>query len=71
MKTIEEHNRLVLDSINRNKQNANKTGVKCPKCVEEVELLNTCPGMVFMSNPPKIEVYCPACSYTGYLFVEG
>lgn len=71
MKTIEEHNRLVLASINCNEQEASKTGVKCPRCVEEVELLNICPGMMLMSNPPKIEVYCPSCSYSGYLFVKG
>lgn len=71
MKTIEEHNKTVLDSITRKKQGANKTGVKCPNCIEEVELLNSCPGMVLLSNPPQINVHCPVCSYVGYLLIEG
>lgn len=71
MKTIEEHNLMVFDSITRKKQSANKTGVKCPHCVEEVELLNSSPGIVLLSTPPQINVHCPVCSYVGYLFIEG
>jgi DNA-directed RNA polymerase subunit RPC12/RpoP len=70
MKTIKEHNKIAFDSIERLKQLANKTGVKCPRCVEEVELLNSSPGVVLLSYPPQINVHCPVCSYTGYLVID-
>lgn len=69
MKTIEEHTKMIFDSIARKKQDASKTGVKCPRCVDEVELLNSSPGVVLCSNPPQINVHCPVCSYAGYLFI--
>lgn len=60
MKTIEEHNndRLrILEKVG--------TGVQCPQCGDE--LIETNPGIVFTSYPPKKKVKCLNCKYENYI----
>ncbi len=57
LKSIEEHNRdrlfTILDRIG--------TGVQCPNCGKE--LIETQPGVILTSNPPKKLVHCESCDY--------
>jgi hypothetical protein len=39
-------------------------GVACPQCGKE--LLDSDPNMRFSSSPPKMNVHCASCDYTGY-----
>lgn len=39
-------------------------GMKCPKC--EKELVDTNPNRLLLSSPPKKEVLCQSCGYSGY-----
>ena len=40
-------------------------GVACDHC--GAELYNPTPGLVLMSSPPKINVSCSKCVFTGYM----
>ena len=39
-----------------------KTNIACPKCNEE--MLETSPGVVLTSYPPKKAIYCPKCNFS-------
>lgn len=39
-------------------------GIACPAC--NTELMDSHPGRRLASNPPKMQVHCPACGYRGY-----
>lgn len=63
LRTLAEHNDMVHHGVDEwNKPRPN--GIACPKC--EKELLDTCPGIMLASNPPRKYVHCPACGYRGY-----
>jgi hypothetical protein len=38
-------------------------GYACETC--RTELVNICPGMLLLSNPPKRTVGCPGCGWKG------
>lgn len=38
-------------------------GVECPKCKGELNDISNC---ILTYNPPKKNVTCPSCGYTGY-----
>lgn len=39
-------------------------GIACPTC--SGELVDSHPGITLTSNPPQVNVACPACGFTGY-----
>lgn len=39
-------------------------GLKCPKCGGD--LIDSRPDWLLVSNPPKLNVNCIKCDYTGY-----
>ncbi len=60
MKTIEEY-----EEEKRIARRKRGTGIQCPECGDE--LLETYPGELLLSNPPKKNVNCPTCSYKSYI----
>ncbi len=62
MKTLEEHNKEVLES-NSNQNNPRLNGIKCPGCSKE--LMDNDPTFVMASNPPQVYIHCPSCGYKG------
>jgi hypothetical protein len=41
-----------------------KNGIECPKC--GAELLDSSPRYILTSNPPKKNIHCEKCDFTGY-----
>lgn len=65
MKTLKEHNKQRTElhrNVNSNEPVMN--GIACPKCGSE--LYDTHPNMILASNPPKKNINCEYCEYTGY-----
>ena len=64
MKTLEEHNaeQEFYKALSKPKQN----GIACPKCGAE---LWDSSAMILFSVPPRKDVHCPECDYTGYRLV--
>ena len=61
MKTLSEYER-----DNRNSQYETAwVGVACDRCGGE--LYNPEPGMMLMTDPPKITVRCSKCEFKGYM----
>ena len=66
MKTLDEHNREARER-HWSQRASQGVGVACPKCGSE--LINTSPGELLMSNPPKMRVHCGGCDYLGNMVV--
>jgi predicted RNA-binding Zn-ribbon protein involved in translation (DUF1610 family) len=62
LKTLDEHNKIMNDLYFKEKDNHN--GIACPKCGEE--MIDTNPNVTLTSCPPKKNVGCEKCGYTGY-----
>ena len=61
MKTLSEHER-----DNRSSQYETAwVGVACDRCGGE--LYNSEPGIMLMTDPPKITVRCSKCDFSGYM----
>jgi hypothetical protein len=61
VKTLSEHER-----DNRSPQYETAwVGVACDRCGGE--LYNSTPGMMLMTDPPKINVRCSKCDFSGYM----
>lgn len=39
-------------------------GIACPDCGEE--LYDSSPGVMLLTSPPKLNIYCQSCGYRGY-----
>jgi len=64
MKTLDEHNKERSEWHTRPfKYPPNRNGIECPKC--QSELLDSDPGTLLMSYPPRVNVLCESCGYTG------
>ena len=61
VKTLSEHER---DNRNQPYETA-WVGVTCDHCGGE--LYNPQPGMMLMTDPPKITVRCSKCEFSGYM----
>jgi hypothetical protein len=61
-----EYNSDYLDRL-RSKQENGGTGIACPNCGQE--LLDHTERGVLMCNPPKMEVMCLECGFSGYRYV--
>lgn len=59
MITLDQHNKDRLKAI----AELNKAGVLCDHCRTEMHYTT---GVVLPSMPPKKEVACSKCGYTGY-----
>lgn len=66
MKTLKEHDGLRREAhrLQEELKNPHPNGIECPTCKEELQ--DTNPTVVLTGNPPKKDVHCPACGYTGY-----
>jgi hypothetical protein len=67
MITLSQHQEEIKKFYAKKKEG--RTGVACDLCGSE--LFNSDPGMMLMSNPPKIRVECrnPDCQFDGYMTV--
>lgn len=63
LKSLEEFNLEKLNSL----PFKYKTGIKCPECEVERELVFENPQAILPSDPPKREVRCIFCGYSGYI----
>jgi hypothetical protein len=65
LKSLDEHNSQRSNmywELNSNEPRLN--GLGCPDCGEE--LYDSKPMMTLTSNPPKKNVHCSKCNYSGY-----
>jgi hypothetical protein len=63
LKTLEEHNTEVLNRVH-----STKNGIECPRCGSELDDEN--PGMVYPCSPPKCDIKCFNCGYTGMRYCD-
>lgn len=65
LKTLEEHN-ISSAQIHKNINGdaSVKNGIACPLC--GAELLDSRPSVMLTSWPPKKDIKCDNCKYTGY-----
>jgi hypothetical protein len=60
----------TLVEYNQEKQLVNKmvgpqrNDIECPNC--KTELLDKNDGLLLMTSPPKKNIFCENCGYTGY-----
>ena len=67
LKSLAENNAESLRSaFQMNDNSPQPNGIECPKCKEE--LMDSNPMMTLTSNPPKKNVHCPKCEYSGYRY---
>ena len=66
MKTLDEHNqeRWAEHDAARKMGEPHPNGIACPEC--NTELWDSSPLRVLTSNPPKKNIHCPGCKYSGY-----
>jgi len=66
MKSLAEFNKNRYEAYDDlQKSNMPKAnGIACPSCGEE--LWDTNPKITLTSYPPKKNVHCPKCGYSGY-----
>lgn len=64
LKTLEEHNKHHSPLYSFDLSKPIKNGIACPKCGEE--LIDSNPMAVLCSNPPKKNIKCESCDYSGY-----
>jgi len=65
MPTPEEYNKKYFEKLKKLKEQARHTGVRCPKCREEMLYSNT---TILTSNPPQRSIYCPKCKHSATIF---
>lgn len=65
MKTLDEHNRERMESmdVSRQLQEPRPNGISCPECGSE--LWDSDPQLTLSTNPPLKYIHCQ-CGYTGY-----
>lgn len=63
MISLDENNRRAF-AIHTQDNSPRKNGIACPDCGEE--LMDTNPLLILCSEPPKKDVKCSVCEYTGY-----
>lgn len=69
MKTLEQHNKERME-VHENARRAGEphpNGIACPKCGKE--LWDSKPLMTLAACPPKKNIHCPECGYSGYRIV--
>ncbi len=68
MKTLSQHNAEQLKRYEEiyQFQQPHSNGIECPKCGRE--LWDSDPTSTLTSNPPQMNVHCPACGWRGYRY---
>lgn len=66
MKTPDQYNKEFLEKFEIQKRE--NAGICCPHCEPQKEMLETNPGTLLLSNPPKKQIYCPECRYNTYIY---
>lgn len=67
LQSLEEFNkkrREFYDKIDASHNKPRTNGIACPKC--GAELVDSNPSSTLMSNPPKKDIHCLSCDYSGY-----
>lgn len=65
LKSLDEHNAERHDYYRvADIKNPVPNGIACPTCGKE--MVDTNPYVILTSDPPQMNVRCPACGYTGY-----
>jgi predicted RNA-binding Zn-ribbon protein involved in translation (DUF1610 family) len=64
LKTLEEHNKKNTPLYSFGLATPSKNGISCPKCGEE--LIDSNPMSILCSNPPKKDIKCESCNFSGY-----
>lgn len=65
LKSLVEFNSGRAELWNRmNDDSPRSNGIACPECGNE--LMDSFPNITLTSYPPKKNVHCPSCKYTGY-----
>jgi DNA-directed RNA polymerase subunit RPC12/RpoP len=64
LKTLEEHNKKHFPLYTFDLSKPLKNGIACPKCGDE--LIDSTPMSILASNPPKKDIKCESCDYSGY-----
>ena len=66
MKALGEHNQERWDEYNAMQESRlpHANGIACPVCGKE--LWDSDPTVMLTSDPPQMNVHCPACGYVGY-----
>lgn len=72
MKTLEEHNAETLAKRRAEDREIRRTGVACPKCLEEMlkakgALTTQFPGVANLSGAASVE--CPKCGWKDVMYV--
>jgi len=62
MKSLDDYEKEKWSEIYSNSK-ANGTGIACPKCGDE--LVESWPGTLLCSNPPRKTVNCETCNFKG------
>lgn len=60
MSTPEEYNKKYFRRLEKLQEQATHTGVRCPKCSEEMLYSDTA---ILTTNPPQRYIHCPKCKY--------
>lgn len=69
MKTLEQHDidKREIHKIYESRNMVMKNNIECPKCGKE--LVDSCPSETLMSSPPKKNIHCLKCGFTGHRLV--
>ena len=69
LKSLEQHNKEAV--LNHEKIHRmvveHRNGIACPNCGEE--LIDSKPDQVLASLPPKKNISCTSCGYSGYRII--
>jgi len=63
MEKLDEFNERKSQQY-QNRYNSRLNNIECPVC--GAELYDTNPGIILTCSPPKVEIHCEKCKYTGY-----
>ena len=63
LKSLEQHNAETAEAF-LDAARPKPNGIACPNCGEE--LWDSAPGTQLPSCPPKKNVHCPDCNWSGY-----
>ena len=63
MTTLEQHN-SELREVYKWSNEPHPNGIECPTCGKE--LWDSSPSSMLLSYPPKMNVHCPDCGYSGH-----
>ena len=63
MKTLVEHEAGMIKAYEMLSSLPRRNGIACPMCSKE--LVDSTPKKLLLSDPPRLNVHCPACDWSG------